>query len=545
MKQAIHQLVEHAIRDAMEDGTFPHGSIPAFEVLTPDTDEHGHVATNVAMKLAPLIKKSPLEIANALVPKIEKRAKKIFARVDVAPPGFINAFYDDRFLAGQVELILKGGKDYWTHNEKQEKKVQVEFISANPTGPLTAANGRGGFFGDVLTNVLQSQGNETDREFYVNDRGVQVDVLAESVARRYLQANKVDIDFPEELYQGAYVTDLAKELGKEIEAKDIDEAVKAFKKLALSAMINDIKRVAKDVMGIKFKKFFSEASLYRPKKTADELLKRLEKEDLAYKKEGAVWMKTTRYGDDKDRVLVKSDGEMTYFLSDILYLDNRFNTRGYDRIIEVWGADHHGYVARFKAAAEAIAPKKKVDFAIVQLVKLVRDGEEVKMSKRKGNFVTIEEVIEEIGQDAARFNFLTSSLNSHMELDLELAKEQSERNPVYYVQYAHARMSNILKNVGKVRVPDDPQFSTNEEFALIRQLMRSPELLERIADTLDVYTLPQYTLDLARAFHKFYDRNRVIDEGEVNTERVALVMATKMVLGGMLELMGVSAPEKM
>jgi len=538
-------LIERAIRDAEKEGAFPHISIPAFEVMTPDTDAHGHIATNVAMKLAPHIRKSPMEIAEALVPRLQKRGRRMFEKVEAVQPGFLNFFYREKYLAEQVELILAGGEDYWTGKAKKREKIQVEFISANPTGPLTAANGRGGFFGDVLANVLATQGHEVDREYYVNDRGVQTQILAESVARRYLQANKVKVDFPEELYKGDYIKDLAKELAPTIESTELETVTKKIRSSAVRIMVADIKRTTKDVMGIRFKRFFSEASLYRPAKKREALLRRLKRAELTYEKDGALWMKTRKFTDDKDRVLIKSDGEFTYFLSDLLYLENRLKERKYNRVIEVWGADHHGYVNRFKAAGEAISPRARLDFALVQMVKVVRKGKEVRMSKRAGNFITIESIIDEVGLDAARFFFLMSSLNSQMDLDLDLAKQRNQKNPVYYVQYAHARMFGIMKKAGKQKLPKEPQFLAPEEFALIRELIRSKDLLAEVAESYDVHRLTQYTMELARAFHAFYDRNRVINDGKVYTDRLALVKATKIVLGGMLELMGIEAPDKM
>jgi arginyl-tRNA synthetase len=545
MKYAIKQLVERAIRDAVTEGAFPHITIPNFDVLTPDTDAHGHIATNVAMKLAPVVRQSPMNIANVLAPRLTTFGNQIFEKVEVAPPGCINFYYREDYLSGQVSLILKGKNTYWSTQTSEPEKIQIEFISANPTGPLTAANGRGGFFGDTLANVLATQGYKVDREYYMNDRGTQVNLLAESVARRYLQAHGVKVDFPDELYQGDYIKEIAKKIGREIESTNLEDVTKKVSSVALKTTTADIKRVTKTVMKIKYDKFFSEASLYRPKTKPNQVIARLRKAGLAYEKDGAIWMNTRKFGDDKDRVLVKSDGNYAYFLSDVLYMENRLKTRGYDRIVEVLGADHHGYVQRFKAAAQAINPKKRIDVPLVQMVRLVRSGKEVRMSKRKGQFITIESVINEIGLDAARYFFIASSLDSQMDLDLDLAKERSEKNPVYYVQYAHARMSGILRKAGKAKLPKSPQFTQPEEFALIRALMAAPQLLAEVSETYDVHRIPTYCIDLARVFHRFYDNNRVISEGKVYTDRLALVKATQIVLAGMLALMGINAPKKM
>lgn len=480
----------------------------------------GDYATNAAM----ILKKNPAEIAAAL-------KSEAFERIEVKN-GFINFFLSADYLREQVAEILKNGEKYGNQKIGKGQRVNVEFISANPTGPLTLGNGRGGFCGDVLANVLTEAGFGVRREYYINDRGEQVIKLGHSV-----------VGDAEAVYKGPYV----EELRKKVKIGSPEETGQAAAKIILEEMI----RPTVKKMGIRFDVWFSEKNLYQ-KKEIGKVLEYLKGKDLVYEKDGALWFKSVQFGDDKDRVLLKAGGEETYFLSDIAYLENKFR-RGFSKLIFFWGADHYGYVPRLRAAAEALGfSRDKISIVVMQLVRLFEQGREVRMSKRTGIYLTIEELIDEVGQDVARFFFLQRSPDTHLNFDLDLAKEQSEKNPVYYVQYAHARICSILGKLGikgskvKVSARNLKLLNHQSELALIRQLIRLPEIVEDISEDYQVQRLPQYAVDLATIFHQFYRDCRVITEDKnLQSARISLVVATKVVLKKTLGLMGLSMPEKM
>ncbi|MFH1462684.1 MAG: arginine--tRNA ligase [bacterium] len=534
IRQEIKKITEKALKEL-------HFVVGEVKLEHPEDKIHGDYATNVAMVVAKTAKKNPIEIAEEIKYKIQDTPKesklptgqakyKILERVEVVKPGFINFFVSKEYLQKQVEEILKKGNRFGSLKIGKGKKVNVEFISANPTGPLTLGNGRGGFCGDVLTNVLLKAGYKAEREYYVNDTGVQVRKLGHSV-----------IGGSEAVYQGRYI----EELRKKIKGENPDKVGEKAAKEILEKMI----RPAVKKMGIKYNTWFSEKSLYRKKET-DKALDYLKKKKLTYEKEGALWFKSTKFGDDKDRVLIKADGQSAYFLSDIAYLKNKFR-RGFEKLIFFWGADHYGYINRLKGAAAALGyNKERIDIVIIQLVKLYRGGKEVRMSKRAGIYITLDELIDEVGLDVARFFFLARASNSHLNFDLSLAKERSEKNPVYYVQYAHARICSILKKSKiqnpKSKIQNLKLLNHPSEFNLIKQLIRLPEIIEDTAKDYQVQRLPQYVIDLATSFHQFYRDCRVIsDNKELTKARLALVLATKIVLKSALDLMGISAPEKM
>ncbi|KKT17178.1 MAG: Arginine-tRNA ligase [Parcubacteria group bacterium GW2011_GWB1_43_6] len=451
----------------------------------------------------------------------------IALQLEVAGPGFINFFLAKGYLQKQVGIILKEKESFGELKIGRGQKVNVEFISANPTGPLTLGNGRGGFCGDVLTNVLNAAGYQAKREYYINDTGEQIKKLGHSV-----------IGDAEAVYQGRYI----EELKKKIKGNNPEKIGQSAAKIILQEMIKPtIKK-----MKIKFDVWFSEKTLYQ-KKEVDRILDVLKKKKLSYGKEGALWFKSTQFGDDKDRVLIKAGGEETYLASDIAYLKNKF-VRGFQKLIFFWGADHYGYVARILAAAEALGYKKEqIDIIVMQLVRLIRDGKEVRMSKRTGTYVTLDELIDEVGLDVARCFFLTRSADTHLNFDLALAKTQSEKNPVYYIQYAHARICSILRKVkmSKAR-PRTDLLEHPAELKLIRQLMRLPEIVEDTSQDFQIQRLPQYAVDLATVFHQFYRDCHVISEDKnLSQARLSLVLAAKIVLKNTLSLMGISAPEKM
>ncbi|MBU0670605.1 arginine--tRNA ligase, partial [Patescibacteria group bacterium] len=409
-------------------------------------------------------------------------------------------------------------------------------------------NGRGGFTGDVLTNVLRKEGYKPYKEYYINDFGKQIETLGESVIRRYFQSQGVKVYFPEELYQGEYIKDLAEEI--KIDDFNISDKKKfarvkdKVKKEALEKMIKNTQDVLQKKCGIKYNQWFRESFLYEDN-AQEKALDKLKKKDLIYVKEGAVWFKSMQFGDDKDRVVIKKDGNPTYFFSDILYMENRLMKRKYSKVIMILGADHHGDIARLKAAAEILDKKDALDVIIYQNVRLIFKGKELKMSKRKGVFVTLDELVDEVGIDAMRFFFLMNSLDKHMDFDISLAKEKSDKNPVYYVQYAHARIYSILEKIKKAEPAKKIELREASEKALLNEIIKFPDILEEVATTYEVHKLPFYSIEIARKFHNFYNQCRVIEDEKVNASRVELIKATKEVLENVLALMGVSAPKKM
>ena len=550
MKELIKILLGDIVRKIALD--FKDGIL----VEVPGNREHGDYTSNVAFCLAKFLHKSPSATADELVKKIKKISaftevsadKKEFSKIE-AKNGFINFFLSPECLRHQLKEILEKKDKYGESNVKgQMSSVNVEFISANPTGPLTIGNGRGGFYGDTLVNILESQGYKVMREYYINDRGEQILTLGRSIKKA--QGFKMD---SENLYRGDYINDLAKQVNRNL---SVEEAGQKAIELILKTYIRPVIRR----LGIKFDNWFSEKSLYPPaprlrraskNSKYGEIMEDLMRRDFIYEKDGATWMKTSQLGDSKDRVLIKKDGSETYFLSDILYHFDKFKIRKFDKVIDIWGADHHGYAPRLKAALKALGlPEDNLEIIITQLVRLVKNGKEVKISKRAGVFIKLEELIDEVGLDAAKFFFLMYSPNTHMDFDMELAKQRSEKNPVYYVQYAHARITSILRKVKSKNF----QFSIfnfqflkeKEELDLIRKLAEFPELLSEILINYEVHRLPRYALELAREFHNFYEKYRVITEDKsLTSARLGLVTATKIVLANALNLMGINAPDKM
>ncbi|OGD35338.1 arginine--tRNA ligase [Candidatus Azambacteria bacterium RIFCSPHIGHO2_01_46_10] len=556
-QQQITSLVKKAIERSQKAGELPKFKIPKIEVEKSAEKIYGDYATSVALKLAKIARKGPHDISYLISNQIlaMTRDKHVFEKIEVVHPGFINFFLDQHYLQKNVQEILKTGSKYGSSNIGRNKKIQIEFISANPTGPLTVANGRGGFFGDTLANVLEKSGFKVIREYYINDAGRQVRLLGESA-----MASLGLISKSEDHYQGDYVNELAKKHKKFILANKND-SLKTGKRLAGDILKTMIKPPIKK-MGIKFDVWFSESSLHGKGKLIEKVFARLKKKKLIYEKEGAEWFKSTSFGDDKDRVLKTSEGEWTYAMPDIAYHYNKFAVRKFNKVINIWGADHHGYVPRLKAALSAFDFAKKLDVVIVQLVRLMEKGQEVRMSKRKGTYVTIDDLLDEVGPDVARFFFLMSSVQSHMDFDLTLAKEKSEKNPVFYVQYAHARICSILKkaNIRLKAISYKPSsraqteglkadlslLTHHSELELMKELLRFSEIVQDVAENYTVNHLPTYALELAAKFHAFYRDCRVISEDkEITASRLALVRATKIVLANTLELMGIKAPERM
>ena len=539
MKELIKTLLSDIIRNMAPD--FKGGIL----VENPENKSHGDYTSNIAYSLAKHLRKSPQIVAEELAKKLNNQKINDFSRVE-AVGGFVNFFLSSDCLHHQLEEILKKKNKYGNSDLGKNYKIQVEFISANPTGPLTIGNGRGGFYGDVLSNILEKCGFNITREYYINDRGVQILNLGRSIklAQKGNPTSgdlEVGLSNHENLYKGDYINELAKEIDKDL---NIEEAGKKAVELILKTYIKPvIKR-----LGITFDNWFSEKSLYASG-SYEKVMGNLMKGNFIYEKDGATFMKTSELGDSEDRVLIKSDGSETYFLSDILYHHDKFLTRKFNKAVDIWGADHHGYAPRLKAALTALhIPSQNLDIVITQLIRLVSDGKEAKVSKRAGTFITLEELVKEVGLDAARFFFLMYSLDTHMDFDLSLAKERSQKNPVYYAQYAHARLSSMLRKAkhSSLKTVELAMLKEFAELNLIRKLIEFPEILSEISKHYAVHRLPRYTLELAREFHNFYEKERVITEDATLTSaRLALVRATKIVLENSLGLMGIDAPKKM
>lgn len=527
--------------------------IPA-RVEVPERAEFGHYSTNIALRLAKEKGKNPLEVAMEIVRRIESATpKNFFAKVDVAPPGFINFWLSQEALVWELAAIVKQKKAYGKSNSGGKKKIQLEFVSANPTGPLTLANGRGGFLGDVLANVLAHTGFRVEREYYINDTGKQIVTLGKSI----LASAKV-IPWEETFYRGAYVDEWRRK-NKNLVLRHQDNPLK-LGQLAAKDFLTDTKRVLTKNAHIRYHRFTSEERDVQKKSFVKKALALFKKKNLAYREDGALWLKTKEFGDDKDRVIVTRDGFPTYFLSDAgHYLETK--SRGFKEKILILGPDHHGYMKRIEAVSKIVGLADS-EVMITQAVRLVRDGKEVKMSKRKGEFVTFEELIKEVGVDVARFFFLMIAPETHLDFDLALAKERSMKNPVYYAQYASVRSANIVKNApAKIRNKKlntseiAAALRTPEDIRLMRLLARFGEIIEDAAASRHVHLLARYSLELAAAFHNFYEKERVIDPprlaGEAGeqetlaTARLTLVRACLIVFTNLFGILGISQPKRM
>jgi len=526
MRKELEKIIQKAVADLFQLDQAD------FAVEYPKDEKFGDYSTNVALVLAKKVGKSPMEIAEILKLSFRKFLKPGF-RIEIVAPGYINFYLSEKYLQDKVVEINEVKENFGKSEIGQGIKVNNEFISANPTGPLHLGNARGGFQGDSISKVLKKSGFEVTNEYYVNDAGEQVMKLGHSVLKD-----------AEAAYAGEYIDELNKKFGSESDLRLIGEKSAKF-------IIDEIvKKTVDEKMKINFDVWMSEKSLYDDG-CVDKAIKILKDKKLTYEQDGALWLRTTNFGDDKDRVLVKTDGQKTYFASDCGYILNKME-RGFDKFIEIWGADHHGYINRFRAAAEAIGiEKNKIKFIIVQLVRLVKDGKEVKMSKREGNVVYIDELINLVGHDVARFFFLMYSPDTHMNFDLGLAEEKSQKNPVFYVQYAHARICSILSKAEEAKIDfssaDLSGLNHEKELSLARELNKFTELVEELAQSYEVHKLPYYAIKLADKFHSFYNACKVIDEENLGLTkaRLKLITAVRIVLAETLKLIGVEAPEKM
>ena len=551
LREILINLLTEAATKAQKEGKLPSVTLPEITIERPQNADHGDYASNFPLKLARIARANPMVIANELVALLPT-AEEI-ENAKAAPPGFINFTLNNSWLSRQVDQILKDGESFGNNQMGQGKNVQVEFVSINPTGPLHVGHGRGAILGSTLVNILSASGYKVEREYYFNDAGNQMDIFKRSLYARYIQSLGLKAEVPENGYMGNYMIDIA----KDIIAEHGDKFQKLSEKDALAQLgdigIGKVKdKIKKDLkqLHIEFDIWFREQSLYENGQY-DKVMKLLRAGGYLADKEGATWFVSTNLGEDKDNVVVRSNGAPTYFATDIAYHYNKFLERHFEKVIDIWGADHQGHVARMKAVVAALGiDPERLQIIIHQMVTLKRGGELVRVSKRTGDLITLEEVMEEVGVDACRFFFLARSASSQMDFDLELAKKQSQENPVYYVQYAHARIASIMRLVDERKIDftdgDTSLLMTEPELTLIRKLTNFPELIEMATITLEPHHLAYYAQELATTFHAFYKDCRVVTDNEALTKaRIKLVMASKVVLAKTLHLMGMNAPDRM
>ncbi|HOW60835.1 MAG TPA: arginine--tRNA ligase [Candidatus Moranbacteria bacterium] len=527
MKKNIKRIIKDAILSMKEDQVYLDFNISDIIIDYPKNEKFGDYTSNICMILGKKNKKNPLEIAEQIKQKIIKNRIEHFDKIEIAVPGYINFHLSKKYLQEVVRKINSEKNNFGNSKDGNGVKVNNEFISANPTGPLHLGNGRGGFYGDSISRVLKKAGFEVINEYYVNDAGEQIEKLGHSVLKD-----------GEATYVGEYIDELNKTYGNISNIREAGEK-------AADQILKKIKKTTSEKMHISFDIWMNEKEI-QEKKYIERAIELLKDKNLTYESEGAVWLKTTEFGDEKDRVLIKSNGQKAYLAGDAGYMLNKIE-RGFKKIIIGLGADHHGYITRLRALAKTLGFIGDFRVIISQMVRLIKDGQEARMSKRAGNVVYIDDLIEEIGHDVTRFFFLLYSPDTHMNFDLSLAKERSQKNPVFYVQYAHARICSIL-NKSKIQDKADLSLLTHEkEIGLIKELNKFPELVEEISFSYEVHKLPHYAINLADRFHSFYDACRVIDEEnyELTKSRLLLVNSVRIVLSEVLNLIGVSAPTKM
>ncbi|MUG68874.1 arginine--tRNA ligase [Paenibacillus campinasensis] len=551
----INSLVAEAVGDAaVAAGLVSREELPQVLLEVPKDKAHGDLATNLAMQLTRIAKKNPRQIAEAIVEHIDKEKASI-EKADIAGPGFINFTLDKSYLYPVVELVQQQGADYGRVDLGKGQRVQVEFVSANPTGSLHLGHARGAAVGDALCNLLDYAGYEVTREYYINDAGNQVMNLCKSIEARYLQELGQDAEMPEDGYHGEDIVGFAKELvaekGDALLSMDPAERTAFLREYGLGKELDKIKRDL-NRFRVHFDEWFSETSLYEDG-LVEKALNELKNKGEAYEQDGATWLRTTDYGDDKDRVLVKNDGTYTYLTPDIAYHRNKYE-RGFDRMINIWGADHHGYIPRMKAAMEALGfDPGKLTVLIAQMVSLFQNGEKVKMSKRTGKAVTMEDLMDEVGVDAIRYFFTMRSMDSHLDFDMDLAVSTSNENPVFYVQYAHARICSVFRQAEEQGVEVQPLSEVNlqvlqseHEYDILRKMGELPQEVSVAADNYAPHRLIRYVYELSSLFHSYYKAQRVITEDAAQTQaRLALLSAVRTVIANVLRLVGVSAPERM
>ena len=552
----IKEFINNAIESAYEKGELPSKEIPDYLVEIPADTNFGDFAANIAMVGARSFKTAPRKIAEAVISNINTENTGI-EKIEIAGPGFINFFVNMDFFASILSLVKDMGENYGRVSVGNGKKLMVEFVSANPTGPMHIGNARGGALGDCLASVLDWAGYDVTREFYVNDAGNQIEKFANSLDARYLQIYKGDeIVFPEDGYHGEDIKVHAKNFSEKYGDAYVEKSVEERKKALVDyALPLNIEKLHTDLAAyrINYDVWFKESSLYK-QDAVNKVVKKLTEKGLTYEKEGAIWLKSTEFGSEKDDVLVRANGFATYFAADIAYHYNKFIERGFQKVINIWGADHHGHVARLKGAMEALGVAADgLDIVLMQLVRLMRGGETVKVSKRTGKSITLSDLLEEVPVNAARFFFNLRDAGTHLDFDMELAVEESSQNPVYYVQYAHARICSIIANMKKEnRVLPDTNgevlklLKASEEKELIRLIGKFPEIIKEAAKSYDPSKITKYAVDVATLFHKFYNACRVnCEEDNLAAARLELCLATKQTLKNVSDILKIDAPESM
>ncbi len=585
MKEQIAQLIETALDSLIADGTLPADITPNIQVENTRDKAHGDFASNIALTLAKPARRNPRELAQQICDALPQSGS--VDKTEIAGPGFINFFANQASTFAVVGEILEQGDSFGRAQPNSGPRMQVEFVSANPTGPLHVGHGRGAAYGATVSDLLEAAGVEVEREYYVNDAGRQMNILAVSVWLRYLELNDQELTFPSNGYQGYYIRDIANDLIKdhgdrfnfpaadvffEIPADEpaggdkeihIDALIERARQLlgddyetvfnaGLTAILGDIREDLSE-FGVDYQEWFSERSL-TSSGDVSRALEQLEAKGYLYEEEGNLWFRSTDFGDDKDRVVKRANGQTTYFASDIAYHMNKFE-RGFDKVVNIWGADHHGYIARVKAAIQAMGyDPEKLEVRLVQFAILYRGSERVQMSTRSGSFVTLRELRNEVGNDACRFFYVTRKADQHMDFDLELAKSESKDNPVYYIQYAHARVCSVLRKLDSEGMAWDQaaglasleRLESETEKDLVKQLAKYPETLQHAALNFEPHMLANYLRDLAGDFHTWYNGHKlIIDDAELRNARLTLSVSVRQVLANGLKLLGVSAPEQM
>ena len=546
MKKKLHDIIEGAVK---QFGI----SIPEIVIELPKEEAFGDLATPAAMSLSKILKKPPRKIAEDIVAAITE--KDIFEKIEIAGPGFINFTFSKPYIYSELKSLIKDRSGFLRADIGKGKRIQIEFVSANPTGPLHLGHGRGAAVGAALSNLLSAAGYKVEKEFYVNDAGRQVKLLGLSVFARYNQLLGIDYPSPDDGYKGFYIEDIAnkviKNYGNKYAEASIEEAGEFFTDFSYRLMLEGIKQDLKE-FGIAFDTWQSERELYERGEVVQSI-NDLKERDYIYEEDGAVWFRSTAFGDDKDRVVIKKDGEYTYFAPDIAYHRNKVE-KEFDELIDIWGADHHGYIPRMQAVIQALGyPKERLKILLVQMVSLLRGGRPVQMSKRAGEFVTLKEVIDEVGADTTKFIFLTRRPDSHLEFDLEVAKAQSAENPVFYVQYANARINSIFSHATEqginIEKPVDADFSLlslPDEIRIIKKLLSYQMVFEGAVIAHEPHRITFYLQELAGMFHPYYHRHKVVtDDIELTKARLALCEAVRIVLKDGFEILGLSAPERM
>lgn len=558
MKKKVQEILGSALEECFENGLLGRAPVADYVIEIPKNSNHGQFATNLPLTLSAGMGRNPREIASIICGRLQE-LQDMFESVEIAGPGFINFVIRPDQWHRELREMVTQGKDYARSDLGNGHRVIVEFVSANPTGPLHIGHGRGAALGDTLCRVLAFCGYDVASEFYINDAGQQIRLLGESIYSRWRQMKDPGYPFPDSGYRGDYILELAESVSKEKELSRLsyDDAVTACAESGEELMLEEIKRDL-NLFRVPFDTWYNERRLLSSGKI-EETLEQLQNDGHLYAEDGALWIRTTSYGDDKDRVIRKGDGQLTYFASDISYhLDKK--RRGFSKAINLWGADHHGYIPRMKAALQANGiPADWLSVMLIQLVRLWKGGSEVKMSKRSGSYVTLKELIDEVGVDAARFVFLTKHHDTPLDFDIDLVKKQDSDNPVYYVQYAHARICSVFRKAAEEGInpplPGDVSLSKlvlDEEIALIRLMAEFPGLLEDIAKSLEPHRLTYYLTDLAGVFHRYfnlgtkYPEHRIVSENKMLSEaRLFLAEGVRQVVATGLELLGIHAPEKM